>query len=388
MIVGRKKISDESTVYCAKTMSRIYVNFLSALTSALLFGCSSQLPIKKVTPPEGIRPFEHSTSLSQAVSATIKKLVSQKVDYSKPLKSGTNSEISRCFSSRWERIWTLQRVRALLQTSGGFEALPWSVLDDFQVYAPSNRGRPERTLVTGYYEPVLKGSHTPNDRFRYPLYSMPASEDLRTLTRRSIDYENGLAGRGYELVWLESDVERFFLQIQGSGVIELPNGELLRVGYAGKNSQPYVPVGRVLVERGLLELAGVTMDSIKSVLNTLPSGGKPGGLEEVLSQNGSYVYFEVRKQSATGSLGVELTPWGSFASDPGAVPLGSIGLVELGDGRFGLMISQDTGGAIKGTQHIDVFTGRGEEAGFAAGQMKDKREVYYLARKECAKDDL
>jgi membrane-bound lytic murein transglycosylase A len=249
-------------------------------------------------------------------------------------------------------------------------------------------GKLEPTLVTGYYEPVLKGSLTRNEKFRYPLYSIPPSEELRTLSRKSIDYENRLAGRGYELVWLESDVERFFLHIQGSGVIELENGELLRVGYAGKNSQPYLSIGRALVERGLLELSGVTMDSIKSVLNALPLGGNPGGLAEILSENGSYVYFEVRKQGATGSLGVELTPWKSFASDPNAVPLGSVGLVELGDGRFGLMVSQDTGGAIKGTQHIDVFTGRGENAGSQAGQMKDDREVYYLARKECAKDDL
>jgi membrane-bound lytic murein transglycosylase A len=263
-----------------------------------------------------------------------------------------------------------------------------NVIREFQLYAPTRWGRLESTLVTGYYEPVLKGSLTPDKRFRYPLYALPATEELRTLSRRKIDYENGLAGRGYELVWLESDVERFFLQIQGSGVIELENGELLRVGYAGKNSQPYVPIGRVLVERGLLELSGVTMDSIKAVLNALPVDKNLGGLAEILSKNESYVYFEVRKQGATGSLGVELTPWGSFASDPDEVPPGSVGIVELEDGAFVLMVSQDTGGAIKGTRHIDVFTGRGESAGGLAGQMKDGREVYYLARRECAEDDL
>ena len=374
-----------------RRMSRISVSLLLSLVTVLLSGCTVRAPLKKVAAPEKIIPCNQSSSLDQlnkAVKATLEKLVAKQEDYSKPLGAGSKPEISRCFASRWERIWTLQRVSALLQRYGVGDELYKNVIREFQLYAPTRWGRLESTLVTGYYEPVLKGSLTPDKRFRYPLYALPATEELRTLSRRKIDYENGLAGRGYELVWLESDVERFFLQIQGSGVIELENGELLRVGYAGKNSQPYVPIGRVLVERGLLELSGVTMDSIKAVLNALPVDKNLGGLAEILSKNESYVYFEVRKQGATGSLGVELTPWGSFASDPDEVPPGSVGIVELEDGAFVLMVSQDTGGAIKGTRHIDVFTGRGESAGGLAGQMKDGREVYYLARRECAEDDL
>jgi membrane-bound lytic murein transglycosylase A len=369
-------------------MSPINASFLSALVAALLFGCATRAPIRKVNSPENVIGLSQSDSLQQAVRLTVRKLLAQQLNSSKTRKTDSVADISRCFASRWERIWTLQRLGALLQGHGATDLSYKDVINNFRFYAPTSWGRTQQTLVTGYYEPVLKGSLVYSERFRYPLYALPANEELRTLSRRKIDYENGLAGKGYEIAWLESDIERFFLHIQGSGVIELENGELLRVGYAGKNGEPYVPVGRVLVEMGVLELSEITMDSIKSALNSLSADGKQNELIEIMSQNGSYVYFEVRNQGATGSLGVELIPWGSFASDPEKVPLGTVGLVDLGGGVFGVMISQDTGGAIKGTQHIDVFTGRGESAGLQAGRMKDRRGVYYVARKECAEDDL
>jgi len=369
-------------------MSRIALSPIFLIATALLVGCTTQAPIDHVALSEKVVRLYQSDSLAKTARATIDKLVAQQVEFSKSLKTRPQPDASRCFASRWERIWTLQRLGALIQTYGASDLFYRGVLDEFRFYAPTRWGKLQPTLVTGYYEPVLKGSLTRSERFRYPLYALPATEELRRLSRRTIDYENGLAGKGYELVWLESDVERFFLHIQGSGVIELENGALLRIGYAGKNGQPYVAVGKILVERGMLELSGITMDSIKSVLNDLSADGHQGEVAEILSTNASYVYFEVRKQGATGSLGVELVPWGSFASDPDKVPLGTVGLVELGDGSFGVMISQDTGGAIKGTQHIDVFTGRGASAGFQAGQMKDRREVFYVARKECAEDDL
>ena len=318
-------------------------------------------------------PFYDAKSLDRAIKLTINNLVKKKVNYGED-----NLAVSRCFESKWERIWSLQLLSNLLQKHGLTDALYKSIGKEFQFYAPKKYGKIDHTLVTGYYEPVLQGSLTPSARFRFPLYSLPESEELRTLSRRSIDYENGLAGKRYELVWLDSDIDRFFLHIQGSGVVELENGELLKVGYAGKNSQAYTALGRVLVERGLLDLASVTMKSIKATLNNHLEV-----LPELLSKNESYVYFEVRKQGATGSLGVELTPWRSFASDPQTVPIGSIGLIGFGTNVYGIMISQDTGGAIKGSQHIDVFTGRGENAGSHAGQMKELREVYYLARREC-----
>lgn len=375
-------------MHSIRRMVRIYVSLIGSVSAALLLGCATQVPIRKVTLPTKVLKVHQSEAFQKTIRATIDKLVIQQVDYSKSLKTRPAPDASRCFASRWERIWTLQRLAALLQTNGGSDVQYNNFIDVFQFFAPVSWGKVEKTLVTGYYEPVLKGSLIRSERFRYPLYALPPTEDLRTLSRKRIDYENGLAGKGLELVWLESDIERFFLHIQGSGVVELENGEVVRVGYAGKNGQPYIPVGKVLVERGLLELSDITMDSIKSVLKILSAADNSEGLAEVLSQNGSYVYFEVRKQGATGSLGIELIPWGSFASDPDKVPPGTIGLVELGGGTFGVMISQDTGGAIKGTQHIDVFTGRGESAGFQAGQMKDRREVYYVARKECSGDDL
>jgi membrane-bound lytic murein transglycosylase len=311
--------------------------------------------------------------LSHTIKLTSRKLVQFSADRMNSLYSGPE-----CFSSLWERIWTLNKIDALLHDA----AIPFGtevLSSNFDFYVAKNFWGNKPTLITGYYEPVLEGSLFATEQYRYPLYRLPLDNTLRSLTRRQIDYQGMLRGKGLEIVWLKSDIERFFLHIQGSGVVKLTDGRLLYVGFAGKNDKPYVPLGRVLIEQGILERQEVTMESIKRYLQV-----NMNRLPDIFSHNGSYVFFEERQEGAKGSLGVQLIAGGSFASDPRYIPPGSVALVPLNDlGEYGLMVSQDTGGAIRGVDHIDVFMGRGQEAGERAGAMKSKLPVYYLMRKEC-----
>ena len=170
-----------------------------------------------------------------------------------------------------------------------------------------------------------------------------------------------------ELAWLADLADAFFLQIQGSGRIRLPDGEVMRVGYAGKNGRPYVSIGRLLVDRGEMTLPEVSMQSIRAWLASHPD--QAAGL---MRQNPSYVFFReffdvAADQGPIGALGVPLTPGRSLAVDRRFVPLGSPVFIDTTDPVDGLamrrlMLAQDTGGAIRGALRGDVFFGWGPDA--------------------------
>jgi len=260
-------------------------------------------------------------------------------------------------------------------------------------------------LLTGYYEPLLRGSRSPDDRYRYPLYAPPddlitvdltaVAPDTRNLRLKGridgrklvpywsrADIEQGrapLAGR--ELAWVDDDLDLFFLQIQGSGRIRLPDGSLMRVGYADQNGHPYRSVGRLLVERGELALDAASMQGIRDWGRM-----NPGKLPGLLAENPSYVFFRELpsgNDGPPGSLGVPLTAGRSLAVDPAAVPLGApvfIDSVMPGSERplQRLLAAQDTGGAIKGSVRADFFWGFGDEAGSLAGRMRQPLRMWVL----------
>jgi membrane-bound lytic murein transglycosylase A len=265
-------------------------------------------------------------------------------------------------------------------------------------------------LVTGYYEPVLKGSFERSARYRFPLYRRPdnlLTVDLATLYpelrgrpvrgrlegNRVVPYHsradiggvsNPLAGS--ELLWVDDAVQAFILQVQGSGRVELPDGSQVAVGYADQNGHPYRSLGAQLVERGLLKREDVTLPRILDWL-----AANPDETERLLNSNPSFVFFRLREAGAegpVGSLGVPLTPGRSAAVDPGYIALGLPLWLEstLPDGnRFRrLMMAHDTGGAIKGPVRADVFFGRGEEAARLAGEMKNPGRLYVLLPKPVA----
>ncbi len=237
-------------------------------------------------------------------------------------------------------------------------------------------------LFTGYFEPELEGDTRPSARYRYPVYKMP-SEALASnpwLTRREILATDVMAGRGLEIAWVDDPVELFFLQIQGSGRIRLPNGKHIRVGYRGANGHPYRSIGVELVRRGVYEPHQVSAEVIKNWVRRNPAEG-----EELLFHNPSYVFFrEVSKvpadQGPLGAMNRSVTALRSIAVDPAFVKLGAPVWIEKdgADPLRRLMIAQDTGSAIKGAQRADVFFGTGDAAGKAAGQLRDPGRMMVL----------
>jgi membrane-bound lytic murein transglycosylase A len=263
----------------------------------------------------------------------------------------------------------------------------------------------EEGLITGYYEPLLRGSRTPSARFRHPLYGVPDDLLVVDLTevypelksmrlrgrlegRRIVPYYDraqielgraALAGR--EIAWVDDAIELFFLQIQGSGRIALENGAVLRVGYAEQNGHPFRSIGRLLVERGELPLEKASMQGIQAWARA-----NPGKLPELLNNNASYVFFRelpADLPGPLGTLGVPLTARRSVAVDQRFVPLGAPVYIATtwplsSRPLYRLMMAQDTGGAIRGAVRADFFWGFGEEAAREAGRMKQPLRMWVL----------
>jgi membrane-bound lytic murein transglycosylase A len=255
-------------------------------------------------------------------------------------------------------------------------------------------------FVTGYYEPEIEGSRTHLPGYDVPIYAKPAdlveqdsAAATATGTPRRGRLENGvmvpyydraeiedgaLAGRGLEIAWAKDPIDLFFLEIQGSGRLRLPDGSVMRIGYAGQNGRDYVGIGRLMRERGLLQPGGTTMQDITAWLRAHPDEGKA-----LMRENKSYVFFkELTGAGPLGALGVAVTPRASVAADPKFVPLGAPILLELDRPEAsGLWIAQDTGGAIRGANRFDTFWGAGEEAARIAGGMQGRGSAYILVPK-------
>jgi membrane-bound lytic murein transglycosylase A len=259
-------------------------------------------------------------------------------------------------------------------------------------------------LVTGYYEPVIAGSRVRGDAFRHPVHGVPEdllAVDLATLhpDLRHLRLRGRLEGRRLVpywsraqiearsaqlpapvLAWVADPVELFFLQIQGSGQVELPSGERMRLGYADQNGHPYRSLGRHLIEQGELKLHEASMQGIKAWATA-----NPAKLREALHVNASYVFFRELPAAGgpVGALGVPLAAGYSIAVDPRHVPLGAPVYLATTwplstQPLERLVAAQDTGGAIRGAVRADFFWGTGEEAGAQAGRMRQPGRMWLL----------
>lgn len=274
---------------------------------------------------------------------------------------------------------------------------------NFRVFRLEGADGP-RGLITGYYEPELRGSWRRGGKYQYPLYKKPGdlvSVDLGRFSgewkgrhiagrvrgsrlepydeRRRIN-DGSLAGRGLELLWLDDPVDAFFLHIQGSGRVRMTDGALARVGFAGRNGHGYTAIGRVLVREGELPADGVSMQSIRRWLAANPSRARG-----VMDANRSYIFFRlIDGEGPIGAQGVALTPGRSLAVDRGKLPLGAPVWLETRDPLERsrpirrLMIAQDTGGAIRGAVRGDFFWGAGARAEAAAGEMQEPGTFHIL----------
>jgi membrane-bound lytic murein transglycosylase A len=255
-------------------------------------------------------------------------------------------------------------------------------------------------FVTGYYEPEIAGSRTRMPGYEVPVYGRPA--DLVEVdaaaaaaagTPRRGRLENGMVvpyyeraeiedgilnDRGLEIAWAADPIALFFLEIQGSGRLRLPDGSVMRIGYAGQNGRDYVGIGRLMRERGLLQPGHTTMQDIVAWLRDHPEEGKA-----LMRENKSYVFFkELTGPGPLGALGLPVTARGTVAADPKFVPLGAPVLLTLDRPEAsGLWVAQDTGGAIRGANRFDTFWGAGEEAATIAGGMQGRGRAVLLLPK-------
>ncbi len=240
----------------------------------------------------------------------------------------------------------------------------------------------QKPLFTGYYEPELDGSLVRTDRFRFPVYGQPreARGAGQWLSRGEIETSGVMEGRGLEIAWVDDPVELFFLQIQGSGRIRLPDGHHLRVGYGGSNGHEYRSIGVELIRRGIYRKHQVSAQVIKSWVRRNPVEGL-----ELLRHNPSYVFFRKidsvsPEDGPLGAMNRSVTSGRSIAVDPAFTPLGAPVWLEK-DGEHPirrLMVAQDTGSAIKGPQRADIFFGTGDKAGRAAGKLRDAGRMMVL----------
>ena len=281
-----------------------------------------------------------------------------------------------------------------------FEAFfnPWQVI---------NPDGTDHGLITGYYEPLLRGARQRGGVYQTPLYSTPADlltidmsgvyPELKSMRLRGRLVENKVLPyparaellhsdmlKGKELCWVDDSVDAFFLQVQGSGRITLANSnEVIRLAYADQNGQPYKSIGRYLVDKGELKMEQASAQGIKNWILA-----NPARENEVLNANPSYVFFKEEKltdpkQGPKGALGVALTEKRSIAIDAQFLPLGVPVFINTTEpnGQLPvqrLMMAQDTGGAIRGAVRADFFWGFGDQAGEMAGKMKQRGMLWVL----------
>jgi membrane-bound lytic murein transglycosylase A len=317
--------------------------------------------------------------------------------------------------------FTCQQVREsqehfldLLSKGLDADQLDREIRGQFRVYQATGHTGEGRVLFTGYYEPVYEGRLVPDETFRYPLHRAPddlvridlspfaekfkgetivarieGKKVLPYYSRQEIGAGKALEGRGLELAWLKDPVDLFFLHIQGSGRLKLPDGQELLVQYHASNGRPYRSIGRYLIDGGFVPREEMSMQSIRSYLNQ-----NPEVLDEVLNYNPSYVFFRRVDQGPLGSLGVLLTPGRSIALDPRVFPKGALGFISTekplinnqveieGWTKFSrFVLNQDSGGAIKGAGRADLFWGSGPYAELAAGHLQHEGDLYILIKK-------
>jgi membrane-bound lytic murein transglycosylase A len=392
--------------------SRFKLLGLSLLTLAavIFFGCAAPLTPRPMTAPSEPAPFGDdldADSLRTAVRYSLEylqKLPPDRVVGVQPRRF-TAQEIIASLKA-FDKLLDDWRCAACFSREfhARFELIPSSADSEFS-----------QVLFTGYYQPVIDGSLVPTEKFRYPLYGRPAdliiaeevtldgpakvekvigrAEGERFLpyyTRREIDEAGLLRGRGLEIAWVADPVELFFLHIQGSGILRLPDGHQLSVGYAAQNGWPYRSIGRLLIDGGKIAKEEMSMQRLRRYLND-----NPREQSEILAYNESYVFFRVNQAGALGSLEVPVSAGRSIATDSRLFPKGALVLIQTeipvidNAGRLAgwrpvtrFVLNQDTGGAIRGLQRADIYFGTGSQAEGLAGYMNRQGKMFFVILKQ------
>jgi len=321
-------------------------------------------------------------------------------------------EQPRRFTAR-EILDTLLAFAKLLDRWDCRECWTKEFNERFELLPSASDAASLEVLFTGYYQPVIDGSLIPTAEYRHPIYGKPAdmiTAEQVTLTpaattekvvgrlegedfvpyysRREIDDFGSLRGRGYEIAWLKDPIDVFFLHIQGSGILRLPDGRRIGVGYAAQNGRAYRSIGRVLIDDGKIPREEMSMQRLRRYLQE-----RPEEQNAIFAHNESYIFFRF-VEGGLGSLEVPVTAGRSIATDARLFPKGALAFIEterpmIDDvGRLTgwqpfsrVVLNQDAGSAIRGFQRVDLFFGAGDQAAAAAGYMNSRGRLFFLTLK-------
>ncbi|MBI1363822.1 MAG: murein transglycosylase [Proteobacteria bacterium] len=367
---------------------------ISLLSAVFLAGCGERAAVSYV--PVSWKALD-GWSASEAEGLTQAMLKSCDVYLKRPADKPLHADNQRFGTyGDWQPFCKELPNKTLAELKTFYEAQ----LTPVEVLEKDSKG-----LFTGYYEPELKGAFDKSAATPVPLHRRPPdlleadlgafNPDLkgkRIMARvegnKIIPYhdraqiDSGVLGDEQVLLWVSDPVEKFFLQVQGSGRVVLPGGQVVHVGYAGANGHRYVSIGKYMVEQGLMPLEKVSLQSIRQWLDE-----NPARRQEILETNPSYVFFRLNDGGPFGTLGVELTPEHALAVDPKFIPLGVPVFVnttltaENNRPYARALAAQDTGGAIKGAVRGDIFFGHGKEAEQHAGHQRGEGRLFLLVPK-------
>lgn len=302
--------------------------------------------------------------------------------------------------SHTHMVDSLERFYELLETSTSADQFRSQVADEFEVWVARGRKNSGDVLFTGYCRPLFRGSLHQEGPYQHPLYKLPPDlvkgDGGSILGRRTeggavVPYysaaelqKNGHLD-GLELVWLEDPFNAYIAQVQGSAIIELPDGQRMEIGYAGKNGHEYVSIGLKLIEEGKIHRDRLSLDSLQKYFRD-----HPAEVDRVLPMNPSFVFFQPSEGGPFGSLGQQVLPRRSVATDKTVFPRAGLIYCEVrlpeydSNGRLlqrpmrFFTCDQDTGGAIRSAGRCDVFLGTGDEAMARAGQVFSVGRLFYL----------
>ena len=391
-----------------------------AITFALLVSSCKPKPMVKPEPPtrenamELISSWSYPDFLDDMTYNGLEDSLLQSLSYLNKIPADRQFIFGKDQYNAKHMIKSLQHFLDYIKTRPPRQDLKKFIQSDYRIYRSVGRNGEGEVLYTGYYEPLLKGSLVRSDRYRFPIYTRP--RDLITIdlslfhkkfrgekiigryTNQSVvpyydrsEIETGgvLEDKAGVLAWAEDPVDVFFLQIQGSGKVQLDNGNVFNVHYQTTNGRPYRSIGKLLIDEEKISVADMSMQKIREYLNNHPEE-----INTVLNYNPSYVFFIIEPNGPLGNINVKLTPGRSIALDRRIFPSAALAFIEtekplIDDAgqihswqhfsRF--VLNQDTGGAIKGPGRADLFWGNGPYAEIAAGHLKHTGELYFLVLK-------
>ena len=350
-------------------------------------------------------------SLEKAITNQLQAMLEQ--EPSTPVRLGSFT------LTRARLVETLEAFLGILNQDLPIEEFNKKISEEFVLYRVG-KGKNKKVLFTGYYRPVIEASLKRTPLYRYPIYQMPEQglqrvkyrrgiqligtntgikkiresyaekKAWRRFTREEIDHKGVLKGQGLEVAWLKDDLERFFLHIQGSGMLEFTDGTRQGVGYQGSNQHTYTGIGKLMIQDGAIEISQGSMQGIKKYFVDHPQD-----IAKYLYQNKRYIFFTLNDdEGPRGSGGGELVDGRSIATDKSIYPAGGLAFIKIRQpvlnenneivrwqpiSRF--VVDQDTGSAIRGAGRGDLYFGTGQIAGAKAGHYHERGEVYYLIKR-------